>query len=116
MREFRHQLDSYISCRTGTVTYPTVSSYTGECSLDSSSHSLAWSIPAMSHNDDTRSGLLVFSVNGDDPALFFPVKVNFAGQGCLAGVNINSVSNVNGVDSADFSVDASVCTGNYQVV
>ncbi|KAF8345739.1 hypothetical protein F5887DRAFT_858468, partial [Amanita rubescens] len=76
--------------------YPTVSSYTSKCSPDSlASHSLVWSIPAMSPNDDTgslRSGSLVFSVNGDDPALFFPVKVNFVGQGCLAEVNINSVS------------------------
>ena len=96
--------------------YPTVSSHTGEWSLDPSSHSLAWSIPVISPNDDTRSGSLVFSANGDDPAMFFPVKVNFIGQGSLAGVNIISIANVNGGDNPDFSVDASVSTENYQVV
>ena len=96
--------------------YPTVSSHTGEWSLDPSSHSLAWSIPIISPNDGTRSGSLVFSVNGDDPASFFPVKVNFIGQGSLAGVNIVSIANIDGGDGPDFSVDASVNTENYHVV
>ncbi|KAF8722654.1 hypothetical protein AX14_009718 [Amanita brunnescens Koide BX004] len=96
--------------------YPSVSSHTGEWSLDPSSHSLAWSIPVISPSDDNRSGSLVFSVNGDDTSMFFPVKVTFIGQGSLAGVNIVSATTINGGDSAEFSVDGYVTTENYQVV
>ncbi|KAF8640346.1 hypothetical protein AX17_000018 [Amanita inopinata Kibby_2008] len=96
--------------------YPTVSSHTGEWSLDPSSHSLAWSIPLISHADDNRSGSLVFTVNGDDPAIFFPVGVNFIGQGSIAGMSVLSVDKVGGGEGPAFSVDAQVTAENYQVV
>ena len=69
----------------------------------------------MSPSDDSRSGSLVFTVSGDDSALFFPVKVNFIGQGSIAGINIASVRKVDGED-APFSVDTHVTAENYQVV
>ncbi|KAF8633574.1 hypothetical protein AX15_001371 [Amanita polypyramis BW_CC] len=96
--------------------FPSVSSNTGDWSLETSSHSLAWSIPVVSPSDDSRLGSLVFTVNGDDPALFFPVKVSFTGQGSLAGVNIASATTVSGGESPAFSVDAYVTAENYQVV
>ncbi|KIL71360.1 hypothetical protein M378DRAFT_214006 [Amanita muscaria Koide BX008] len=96
--------------------YPTVSSHTGEWSLDASSHSLAWSISKITSSDDSRSGSLVFTVNGDDPGLFFPVKVNFVGQGSIAGINVASATTADTGDEAPFSVDAHVTAEHYQVV
>lgn len=79
--------------------YPTVSSHTGEWSLEPNSHSLAWSTPLVSADsgeilisvvppstgstvgiESTRTGSLMFTVAGDDPETFFPVRVAFVGQ------------------------------------
>lgn len=96
--------------------YPTVSSHSGEWSLDPNSHSLAWSTPLVSVLDNTRSGSLIFTVGGDDPGAFFPVKVTFNGQGSLAGIDVASISKVGGGDNPAFSVDASVTAEEYLVV
>ncbi|KAK7062577.1 coatomer subunit delta [Paramarasmius palmivorus] len=95
--------------------YPTVSSHSGEWSLNPSSHSLAWSIPLVSATDDTRSGSLIFSVGGDDVGTFFPVDVTFVGKGSLAGVDIASVAQVSG-GAVPFSVDSVLTVDEYLVV
>ncbi|KAF9256350.1 hypothetical protein L218DRAFT_936738 [Marasmius fiardii PR-910] len=96
--------------------YPTVSSHTGEWSLNPSSHSLSWSTPKVASDDDTRSGSIMFSVGGDDVGAFFPVEVTFVGQGSLAGVNVSSVSQVSGGDAPAFSVDSILGVDQYLVV
>lgn len=116
IHEFPYEIGTHILCNIRDGSYPSVSSHTGEWSLDPSSHSLAWSIPTISPSDDNRSGSLVFSVNGDDTSVFFPVKVTFIGQGSLAGVTVVSATSVNGGESPEFSVDACVTTEDYQVV
>ena len=98
------------SCRAGS--YPTVSSHTGEWSLNPSSHSLDWSIALV--NADDRSGSLEFSVGGDDAGTFFPVKVTFAAQGSLAGISVASVELVDG-GAVTFSQEAVVSVENYVV-
>lgn len=92
--------------------YPTVSSHTGEWSLNPSSHSLDWSIPQVDADD--RSGSLEFSVGGDDTGTFFPVKVSFVAQGSLAGVSVASVDLVDG-GAVTFSQEATVSIENYVV-
>jgi len=92
--------------------YPTVSSHTGEWSLNPSSHSLDWSITLV--NADDRSGSLEFSVGGDDAGAFFPVKVTFVAQGSVAGVSVASVDLVDG-KPVTFSQEAVVSIENYVV-
>ncbi|KAI0082323.1 hypothetical protein K474DRAFT_1655706 [Panus rudis PR-1116 ss-1] len=95
--------------------YPTVTpSHTGEWTLNSSSHALDWVIGRV--DADTRSGTLEFSVGGDDPGAFFPVKVSFVGQGSMAGVHIASVTRVDNGEEVVFSEDASVTVDSYSVV
>ena len=96
--------------------YPTVSSHSGEWSLDASSHSLAWSVPRVSSEDDTKSGSLIFSVGGVDTGVFFPVEVSFVGQGSLAGVGVERVEKIGEGDAPEFSVDAIVGVDEYLVV
>ncbi|KAG6891634.1 hypothetical protein C0992_001320 [Termitomyces sp. T32_za158] len=108
--------DVVISIPLPAGSYPTVSSHTGEWSLDPGSHSLAWSITRVSAADDTRSGSMIFTVGGDDASAFFPVQVTFVGQGSLAGVGVASVSQVGGESVPAFSVDAVVSTEEYLVV
>ncbi|PFH47350.1 hypothetical protein AMATHDRAFT_198192 [Amanita thiersii Skay4041] len=96
--------------------YPTVTSHSGEWSLDPSTHSLAWAIPVVSTLDESRSGSLVFTVNGDDAAMFFPVEVKFIGQGSVAGVTIESVNEVGSGDEVVHSVDGIITVDNYLVV
>ena len=93
--------------------YPTVSSHTGEWALNSSSHSLDWTIPLI--NAEDKSGSLEFSVGGDDAGVFFPVKVSFVGQGSIAGVKVASVTRIDGGDVV-FSEDATISVENYTVV
>lgn len=98
-----------------TGSYPTVTSHSGEWSLNPSSHSLAWSIPVIA-SDDTRSGSIIFTVGGDDSAAFFPVEVTFVGQGSLAGVGVASVNKTSDGEELVYSVDAMVVSDQYLVV
>ncbi|KAI0714795.1 hypothetical protein C8Q76DRAFT_437508 [Earliella scabrosa] len=94
--------------------YPTVSSHSGEWALNSSSHSLDWTIPLI--NAEDRSGSLEFSVGGDDAGVFFPVKVSFVAQGSIAGVKVAAVTRVDSSEEVVFSEDATVSVENYTVV
>ncbi|KAF9464505.1 hypothetical protein BDZ94DRAFT_1256601 [Collybia nuda] len=108
--------DVVISIPLPTGSYPTVSTHSGEWSLDPSSHSLAWSIPLVTALDDTRSGSLIFTVGGDDAGAFFPVEVTFNGRGSLAGIGVSTVRKIGGGDDPVFSVDTVVTTEDYLVV
>lgn len=78
---------------------------------------MAWSIPIVAPSDSTRTGSLIFTVGGDDAGAFFPVDVRFTGQGSLAGLDIVSVSRVNGGgDDPAFSVDRMITVDEYLVV
>jgi hypothetical protein len=68
-----------------------VSSHSGDWSLDPNTHSLLWKIPQVSHSADTQSGSLEFSVGGDDPSVFFPVKADFLGVGSIAGIEVRQL-------------------------
>ncbi|KAI0931645.1 hypothetical protein AcW2_000489 [Taiwanofungus camphoratus] len=94
--------------------YPTVSSHSGEWALNSSSHSLDWSIPLV--NSEERSGSLEFAVGGDDPGAFFPVRVSFVGQGSVAGVHLAGVTRVDNGEEVVYSEDATVSVDSYSVV
>ncbi|TFY58180.1 hypothetical protein EVJ58_g6577 [Rhodofomes roseus] len=94
--------------------YPTVSSHTGEWALNPSVHALDWNIPII--NADDRSGSMEFSVGGDDPGAFFPVKVSFIGEGSIAGVHLASISKVDSGEDVVYSEDATVQIENYTVV
>jgi len=96
--------------------YPTVASHTGDWSLNPSSHSIAWTIPVISVNSDTKSGSLIFNVGGDDAGAFFPVDVSFVGKGSLAGVNVASIAKTAGGDVETFSVDSLLTVDEYLVV
>ncbi|KAJ7043610.1 hypothetical protein C8F04DRAFT_1072702 [Mycena alexandri] len=108
-----HDLEIFIPLPAGS--YPTVSSHTGEWSLEPNSHSLAWTTPLVSaDSESTRTGSLMFTVAGDDPETFFPVRVAFVGQGSLAGVGVASI-NMEGEEPA-YSVDSVVTADGYFVV
>ncbi|KAJ6612502.1 hypothetical protein B0H10DRAFT_1807345, partial [Mycena sp. CBHHK59/15] len=67
-------------------------------------------------SESTRTGSLMFTVAGDDPETFFPVRVAFFGQGSLAGVGVASVKLLEGDDAPAFSVDSVVTADGYFVV
>ncbi|KAF7309774.1 Copper P-type ATPase [Mycena indigotica] len=106
-----HDLEIFIPLPAGS--YPTVSSHTGEWSLEPNSHSLAWTTAIV--DASSRSGSLMFTVGGDDPETFFPVRVAFVGKGSLAGVGIAQASLEDGGDAV-FSVDSVVTADGYFVV
>ncbi|KAJ7247661.1 hypothetical protein B0H12DRAFT_1124962 [Mycena haematopus] len=109
-----YDLEVYIPLPAGS--YPTVSSHTGEWSLEPNSHSLLWSAPLVSaDSESTRTGSLMFTVAGDDPETFFPVRVTFVGRGSLAGIGVASVKLLDG-DEPAFSVDSVVTADGYFVV
>ena len=101
-----------VLCRPGS--YPTVTSHSGEWSLNPSRHSLDWTAPLVSGEE--RSGNLEFTVGGDDAGAFFPVQVTFVGQGSVAGIIPATVSKVGSGEELIFSVDSLVSTDNYVVV
>ena len=69
--------------------YPTVgSSPTGEWALNTTTHSLDWTVPIVSAQDDSRSANLEFTVGGDDASAFYPVLVSFIGVGSVAGISV----------------------------
>lgn len=102
------------STPTSAGSYPTVTSHTGDWQLNPSSHSLDWTIPLV--NADDRSGTMEFSVGGDDVGAFFPVKVQFVGQGNTVGVRVGSVTMVESGEEVGYSEDAVVAVEKYEVV
>ncbi|KAJ7334144.1 hypothetical protein DFH08DRAFT_299792 [Mycena albidolilacea] len=109
-----YDLEIFIPLPAGS--YPTVSSHTGEWSLEPNSHSLLWSAPVVSaDSESTRTGSLMFTVAGDDPETFFPVRVAFVGQGSLAGIGVATVKLLEG-DEPAFSVDSVLTADGYFVV
>ncbi|TFK21286.1 hypothetical protein FA15DRAFT_624176 [Coprinopsis marcescibilis] len=96
--------------------YPTVSSHSGDWSLDPSSHSLAWTIPVVSPDNETRSGSLIFTVNGVDAGVFFPVEVSFVGQGSLAGIIVSGIQKIGEGETPAYSIDSLVTADEYLVV
>ncbi|OCH95720.1 hypothetical protein OBBRIDRAFT_766924 [Obba rivulosa] len=94
--------------------YPTVSSHTGEWALNPSTHSLDWQIAQI--NAEERSGSMEFTVGGDDPGAFFPVKVSFIAQGSTTGVRLATVTRVDNEEEIIFSEDATVAVESYTVV
>jgi hypothetical protein len=102
----------YLYVRSGS--YPTVSSHTGDWSLNPSCHSLDWSIPLVTPSDS--SGSLEFTVGGDDPGSFFPVKVTFVGQGSMAGLRVTSVTQTGNGEEVVFSEDAVLMSEEYLLV
>ncbi|KAL6304022.1 hypothetical protein BKA93DRAFT_316525 [Sparassis latifolia] len=94
--------------------YPTVTSHAGDWALDPNSHSLNWMVPHV--NADERSGSLEFTVGGDDPGAFFPVRVHFVGEGSVAGVHLAAVARVDNGEDVVYSEDATVTVDNYTVV
>ncbi|KAJ7066630.1 hypothetical protein C8F01DRAFT_1124033 [Mycena amicta] len=108
-----YDLEIFIPLPAGS--YPTVSSHTGEWSLEPNSHSLAWTTPVCSADSESRTGSLMFTVGGDDPETFFPVRVAFVGKGSLAGVGIAQATLENGRDAV-YSIDSVVTADGYFVV
>ncbi|KAF7293488.1 Copper P-type ATPase [Mycena indigotica] len=104
-----HGLEIFIPLPAGS--YPTVSSHTGEWSLEPNSNSLAWTTAIVDGGIIAK----LFTVEGDDPETFFPVRVAFVGKGSLAGVGIAQTSLEDGADAV-FSVDSVVTADGYFVV
>lgn len=95
--------------------YPTVTpGHSGEWTLNAHSHSIDWIVGKV--DAESQSGTLEFSVGGDDPGAFFPVKVSFVGQGSMAGVHISSVTRVDNGEEVVFSEDARITVDSYSVV
>ena len=57
-------------------------------------------------------------MGGDDVAGFFPVEVSFVGQGCLAGVGVDSVQKIGKGERGElkWSVDTLVVADEYLIV
>ncbi|KLO20115.1 hypothetical protein SCHPADRAFT_863921 [Schizopora paradoxa] len=106
--------DVVISIPLPTGSYPTVSSHSGDWSLNASTHSLDWSIPTISAEDKT--GILEFSVGGDDAGTFFPVKVNFVAQGSLVDMSVASVAKADDGSDVVFSQDVTISAEDYSVI
>ncbi|KAF8330777.1 uncharacterized protein EI90DRAFT_3145697 [Cantharellus anzutake] len=96
--------------------YPTVASFTGDWAVDPSTHSLLWTVQRISYNDDSRAGSLEFSVGGEEPSGFFPVKVNFTGLSSLLGITVDGASQLDSGENVEFSQELSLTTDEYVVV
>ncbi|KAG8971183.1 hypothetical protein FRB90_010580, partial [Tulasnella sp. 427] len=94
--------------------FPSVGSHTGSYSVDPSTNALVWSIPLVSSSSD-KSGSLEFTIDGEDTAAFFPVKVDFVAEGSLVGVGIDSVSSADGSESIVFSQEVTCTTDEYTI-
>ena len=110
---FLAHADYLFSCSAGS--YPTVTpGHSGEWTLNSHSHSIDWIIGKV--DAESQSGTLEFSVGGDDPGAFFPVKTSFVGQGSLAAVSVASVTQIDNGEEVLFSEDARIMIDSYSVV
>ncbi|KAG9009710.1 hypothetical protein FRB94_011565 [Tulasnella sp. JGI-2019a] len=97
-------------------TFPAVGSHAGSYTMDTNSGALIWTVPLVSSSDN-KSGSLEFTVDGEDTTAFFPVKVEFAAEGSLVGVQVEqAVKDVVGGDAVVFSQEVTCQTEEYTVV
>ncbi|KAG8927382.1 hypothetical protein FRC03_001093 [Tulasnella sp. 419] len=95
--------------------FPAVSSHSGSYSVDPQSNSLIWTIQKVSSTEN-KSGSLEFSIEGDDTSAFFPVKVDFAAEGSLVGVDVEGATAVDGSPVETFSCEVVCTTDDYLIV
>lgn len=76
--------------------------------------SLDWRIPVI--DKDNSSGTLEFHVTVEDPALLFPVRIQFSSAQSFCDVAVREVSLVEGGSSVPFAQDISLVTENFQIV
>lgn len=100
--------------------YPTVTGGNESWSVNPASHSLDWAVPSAS-----ESGSLVFTIPGEDPDVFFPVRVSFVASGSLAlgiasgsseGLKVTNLASGEELAGGEVSVDALIGVDEYQVV
>jgi hypothetical protein len=92
---------------------PSVTSHTGEWSVDHDTNSLQWSVGTVSAAEST--GALEFSVNTADVEDLYPVQASFVAATSLAGVLASTVTLSESGADVGFSQDAVVSTKEYQV-
>ena len=86
--------------------------------LDDASHSLNWLIQSIhpEENEESKNGVLEFSVPGDDVGAFFPVTVDFVAQRGLCGVQVSKVSSVDGGSDLAYTQEVLLNTEEFAVV
>ena len=96
------------------VTAAAGTSYT----LDDATHSLNWVIPSIDpeENEDSKNGVLEFSIPGEDVGAFFPVAVDFVAQRGLCAVEVTAVSAADGGADTPYSQETLLNTEDFAVV
>jgi hypothetical protein len=92
---------------------PSVTSHTGEWTVDDETGTLQWSVGTVSAAEST--GALEFTVNSSDVDALYPVQASFVAATSLAGVLAASVTHPDSGADVVFSQDAVVSTKEYQV-
>jgi len=77
-------------------------------------HQLEWIIDTI--NADNASGTLEFDLAKADPASFFPTVISFTANKSLAGLSVESVTNLVDSSPVRFGSEVSVKTDAYEVV
>ena len=98
--------------------YPTITNSVGSYSINPETHTLDWtidSISSVSGDDDTKSGSLEFTVQGDDTAAFFPIAVDFVSQDAMCGVKVIGVKAAGSGEQVDYSEETVLSSEKYLV-
>ncbi|KAH6564360.1 hypothetical protein BASA50_002157 [Batrachochytrium salamandrivorans] len=92
---------------------PTVGDVEGHYEIDRQKLLVQWSLPLIDASN--ASGVLEFSVSGEDVGGFFPIQISFTSSKLLNSVQITNVDAVDG-GAAAFSVDTVLRSDLYQVM
>jgi hypothetical protein len=92
---------------------PSVSSHSGEWSVDYATNTLKWSVGTVSSAETT--GALEFSVASADAEVFYPISASFVAATSLAGILVSSVTHSETGAEVSFSQDPVLSTSEYQV-
>lgn len=92
---------------------PTITDIEGHYEIDRARKLLHWQIPLIDQSN--KSGVLEFSVEGDDAGAFFPVRVSFRSASSFCGVGVREVKSVEGV-VMPFGQEVVLGTEEYTVV
>ncbi|KXS20873.1 clathrin adaptor, mu subunit [Gonapodya prolifera JEL478] len=84
---------------------PTIGEIDGQYVVDKSRRFLEWQIPIV--DETSKSGSLEFTVPGEDPNSFFPIKISFGSNRSYCDVDVTVISSVDDGTEVPFSKEVS---------
>jgi hypothetical protein len=91
---------------------PTIGSVDGDYHIDRQKRCIHWRLPIIDNSN--KSGMLEFSVEGEDISAFYPIHVSFTSRDLFCDISLTGIQNAQG-QNLDYMTEAILSTEEYVV-